>query len=61
MIEWLSSIGSNLSGAAIIGIWVFLFTGIRFHWHCAFCGKGQSTTLFKFLFRMCDHGGNFQL
>ena len=41
----------------VLTTYVTLFRIVLVTWTCGLCGKRNTTSLFKFLFCMCDHTG----
>lgn len=58
MIQFLTWIGTQIDNFIVIGLWMILYY-TKVQWQCRLCGKTNKTNMFKFLFLMCDHEGNF--
>jgi hypothetical protein len=54
--------GRFLSLNAAIVLWLITTAAMilaRVRWQCAFCGKVNTTNVFRAMFRICDHEGLF--
>lgn len=59
MIHALAAMGQGFTLAVSIVTIVVILFGLSVTWSCGLCGKMNTTPFWKFLFRICDHGGLF--